>query len=805
MKYDAEKSITHYYAEEYSELFDQGDITYGDTNLKAGYIKIDWKTDQVFATGLPDSTGKKTIQRPVFVQKGTTIKVDSIIYNLKSEEAVIYNFNTTYENIVYDGQKVKRISDSVFYLSNARFTTDKDEKPDYYIGTKRAKFIKDDKIITGASQLYIYDVPTPLFLPFGFFPSTSSRKAGILIPTYGEEPNRGFFLQNLGYYLPIGDYVDVTALFDFYSNGSWAIDLNTNYALRYRFKGNLSFRYNNTLSGTKGLNDFTQTKDYKVNWNHSQDPKANPNLTFSSSVDISSSQFFRNSFDKNDLLNNRDQINATKSSINLTKRFEDFPINKISMNIIYGQNNRDSSITMSLPNLTVNMERVYPFAPKSGTKKGMLQKLGVNYDFKGQNEIKIDEDMFFKKEMFDEARIGMLHTAEMSTSTNLFRYLSITPKVNYEEHWELETIRKRFDETSRQEVNDPIRGFAAFRQYSFNTSLSTTIYGTKQFKPGKYFSAIRHKLTPNISYNYTPDFSDLSFGYYDTYLDSLGIERIYDRFQNGVYGRPTSGRQSAIRIDLENNFEAKVRSKKDSTKYERIKLLKLNVKPSYNFAAESFKLGNIEIDASTQVFNDKLNLTANATISPYPLVNDNGKAVRIDQPGKDFLLTRFRLSGSYQLSNETFTKKEEEKKSSNQSNSNTSSDENESKKEEDPFTYDKDGYAQFSIPWSLSLNYNFNYSKSGFEPTTNNSITARGDLKFSPYWSMNVSTGYNFEGSELFNNTQLGFERSLRSFKMTFNWFPFSKTYFFYFGIRTTILKDLKYDQRNFRENNPRF
>ena len=801
VKYDAEEKITHYYSEEYSELIDKGDITYGDANLKAGYIKIDWKTDRVFATGLPDSTGKKTLQRPIFIQKGDTIYVDSIVYNLKTERALIYDFNTAYEDIIYDGEKVKRISDSVFYLRNARFTTDKDKKPDYYIGTKRAKFIKDDKIITGLARLYIHDVPTPLFLPFGFFPSTSKRKAGVLIPTYGKQRDLGFFLQNLGFYLPIKDYVDLTTLFDFYTNGSWAIDLNTSYALRYRFNGNLNLRYNNTFSGTKGLNDFGKKEDYKLRWIHSQDAKADPNFTFSSSVDIYSSQFFRNSFDRSDILNRKDQTNTTSSSINLTKRFEDFPINDISMSISHSQDNNTRRITMALPSLTVGVKRIYPFASKSGNKKGMLQKLSVNYSFSGENKIEIDEGLFLKKEMFDSARVGMRHRVGITTNTSLFRYLIFKPSINYREHWELATIQKRFDETSRKVVSDRIRGFETFRTYDFNASLSTNLYGIKQFKPGKYFSAIRHTFTPSISYSYRPDFSDLSFGHYDTYLDSLGVEQSYNRFDKSVTvnGGPSSGKQSAINIRLDNNLEAKVRSKEDSTKYEKIKLLdRLNINTSYNFAKDTFKLGNIGIEAGTRIFKDKLDLEATATIDPYPLINDNGKAVRIDQPGKAFRLTNFTLSGSYQLNNETFTKKkEEEEKSPNNSNE-VDREEPKKKGGNDPFTYDKDGYAKFAIPWNLSLGYHLRYPKSGFEPTIISTLNLNGEIQFTPYWSMSGTIDYDFNKSE-FTHLRLGFERILRSFKLTFDWEPFTGVFFFTFSFRNKILQDLKYDKRDFR------
>ena len=805
IKYNARQSITHFYADQYSELIDQGDITYRDTNLKAGYIIIDWKTDKVFATGLADSTGKKTIQRPVFVQKESTIKVDSIIYDLKSEQAVIFNFNTTYEGIIYDGQKVKRISDSIFYLSNARFTTDQDEKPDYYIATKRAKLIKDDKIITGASQLYIYDVPTPLFLPFGFFPSTSNRKAGILIPTYGEQDNLGFFLQDLGYYLPIGDYVDLTTLFDFYSKGSWAANANINYALRYRFSGSLAFSYENQVRGTKGLNDFTQNRLFNLRWRHSQDSKANPNLTFSSNVNISSSQFFESSFNRGNELAENFRNNTTSSSINLSKQFENSPFS-LSLSLNHSQNNRNRRIRMSLPNLTINMKRIYPFAPRSRAKKGLLEKLGVDYSFQGQNQIDIDEDLLFRKQMFDSARAGIRHNVNLNTSTKLFRYFSFSIGSRYEEHWELQTIRRRFDQRSRQVVDDPLRGFFTFRQFSFNTGLSTTVYGTKQFRPGGYLGAIRHALTPSISYNYRPDFSDISFGYFDTYLDSLGIERTYTPFERGVFGRPSTGEQSRINLGLNNNFEAKVRSKEDSTKYEKIKLLDaLNINTSYNFAAESFKLGDIGINTSTRVLKDKLVLNANATISPYPLMDNNGVAVRIDEPGKAFRLTNFTLSGSYKLSNESFTKNKENKKSSKSSNSNAP-DRNKSKKEKDPFTYDKDGYARFSIPWNLSLTYNFGYSKPGFDSNKRSSVDFKGNIKFSPYWSVNISSGYDFE-SDQFNYTRMGFHRTLRSFELRFDWVPFGsrRTYYFYFGIRANILKDLKYDQRQFRENNPPF
>lgn len=791
VKYTAVDSIDYNLSEKKTYLVNQASITYKDMNLKAGHITIDWANDMVYAYGMTDTTGA-TVQKPVMTQAGEVIYVDTIAYNIQTRKAVIQGIRTeTQEGILY-GDRVKRLSDSLYYIKSGKYTTDKAPEPDYYIKTQRIKYIPGNQLITGPAQMYIHDVPTPLVLPFGYFPTSSSKRSGVIIPHWGEESNSGFFLQGMGYYLALSDYIDLKALFDIYSKGTYGMQVHSNYKLRYRFSGNLSFIYQNHISGTRGLQDYSRGVEYRFIWNHDQDEKANPNLRLSAHVDISSSRYFKDSNLLEDVWNQDYIKNTNSSSIDLTKTFDRAPF-KINLHIDHSQDLNKKHVEMTLPRLQVNLVKpYYPFAPKTGSRKGILNSLSLDYSLKVTDELSFGDSLFFHKEMFDSARAGAQHSISTNTSTKLLRYLSWSFSGDYSENWGMETTNQFYNPEKDEVETRRESGFASFRTFGFSTSLSTTLYGTKQFKKGGFIQAIRHMMIPTLRFSYRPDFWSDFWGYTRFYRDGKGKRHFYTPFANFPYSAPGKGRSSLIGFNLENSFEAKVRRKADSGKYEKVKLLdQLNLSSSYNLAADSFRLADIDVRASTTLLKSKLNINFAPTFSAYKIAAYK----EIDELTTPWL-KRFNLNMHYSMDNTTFGEKSRD----------ADEDAKDEGTEEGVFNYDTDGYAHYTIPWHLDISYSFTHRNSRTSPTKiddTNTLNFNGNIGFSPFWKVSFSSGYNVT-EHRFIPPNLKFERQLRSFVIRFNWSPSGarKSYYFFIGIRSDILKDLKYDRRSPAERN---
>ncbi len=596
---------------------------------------------------------------------------------------------------------------------------------------------------------------------------------------------------------------------DIYTNGSWGLRFESNYALRYKFSGNFSLRFENQINSQRGFDDYSKTNNFYLRWSHSQDTKSNPNSRFSASVNLGSSQYFRQSL--NEINISQNITNTFNSSISYYKKFVGTPFN-MNMSLTHTQNTNTERIDMSLPSLQLGMDRVYPFAPKSGTKKTPIQNIGLTYNMTLQNTVSTDDDHFFKAGMFDDAKSGMKQTVAMSTSVKALKYITLSPSVNYNEVWYLKTIAKNYDPTledGSQVVNDTIGGFDSFREYSGGISASTNIYGDFQFKKGR-LQAIRHVMRPSISFNYRPDFSF----YYDQVQQSDNSDDLleYSRFEGGIYGQPSRGLSSSIGFSLNNTLEAKIMPK-DSTATEakKITLLNsLNFSTSYNVAADSLKWSPVRMTASTQLFDNKLSLNFGATLDPYAL-NANGTKINTfnyNNGGSLFRLTSANLSASYALSNDTFKSKENKSTGGgSRPPGNPNSDDllggdlttressfenNESNEPKTTNLY------QAVIPWNLSFRYTMGYSNASRQnEISNNSLQFSGKVALSPKWNVGISSGYDFKSAGI-TPTSLNFERDLDSWRMSFNWVPFgnSTTYYFFIGVKGSILSDLKYDQR---------
>ncbi|MGO2102722.1 MAG: putative LPS assembly protein LptD [Psychroflexus halocasei] len=806
-------------------LYNEAKVNYQDYKINAGIIIIDNNTNEVYAKGIVDSTGTYT-QSPVFDQGKNTIKPDSLVFNFNTKKALVYNSRTNQGAFNVKSKTSKRVNDSVYYSADAIFTTDDDlENPDYFFRARKIKFVPDKKIVTSWVNMYIADVPTPLGLPFGYFPLTDKQASGFIIPSFGENVNRGFFLQNGGYYFAISDYVDLALTGDYYSNGSYGFRAQSNYNVRYRFNGNFNFNIEKLLNEERGFPNFSEQSIFNVRWSHQQDSKSNPNSRFSASVNFGSSKYYRESINQN---NTGNFLNNTfKSSISYSKTFAGEPQMNLNVTATHSQNTNTERINMTLPTAQFSVGRIYPFAPKDGIKKGIIDNVNLQYNVRAENRINTTDSLFFKPQMFKDAQIGAKHSIPLSTNFKVFDHFSVSASTNLEEVWTLKTIDQSFDEINRTVVRDTTDTFDRYMTYNFSASVGTTVYGMFNFGDDKKIKAIRHVMQPSIGYSINPGFDQ----YYDSYtkpgiagVDDQEIE--YSRFEGTLYGAPSNRFANNLSFSLTNDFEAKVR-KKDSTlvgdeRYEKRKLLSnLSIGANYNLAADSLKLSDISLRASIPIIKDKLSINTSGALNVYALDNNNQiiDKLNINNGGSLFRLTRANVSFNYGLkSSDLFGNKDDDKDKSNKdknrnekgfddtdlfgsdnsindlSQGEIDADKNEDDEDETLYNY--------KIPWSLNLAYTMTYNNTARQnEISSHSIMFSGDVDLSPKWSVGVSSGYDVKNKG-FTFTQLRFSRDLNTWRMNFNWTPFGsrKSWFFFIGIKANVLSDIKYDKNRERD-----
>ena len=799
-------------------LHNEATIDYGDMNIAAGDITIDYTKNTVYAKGITDSIGGYT-QKPVFTQGSNVVEPDSILFNTKSKKALIYNSKSEQGDGTIIASLTKKENDSVYFLKNAKYTTAENiDDPEYYIRLLKAKIVPGKKIVTGAAGLYIYNIPTPVWLPFSFFPQSEKQTSGILIPSFGEQNDRGYFLQNGGYYLAISDNVDMAILGDYYTNGSYGLRTESTYAKRYKFRGNFGFRYESLINSERGFPDYSKSTIYNLRWSHSQDGKSNPNSRFSASVNLGSSKYYRNSVNQ---INSGAFLNNTlSSSVSYSKTFQTVPEANISLTATHSQNTNTQQINMTLPTFQGSLGRIYPFASKTGSKKGIIQNINLQYSVRGENRINTTDSLFFKKEMFDDAKAGFQHSIPLSTNFKLFKYFSLSANSSFNEVWTFNTVKKSYDATTQKTLTEDVKGFDAFRTYNFSTSLGTTIYGMFNFeKDGKdtKIKAIRHIIRPSISYNINPAFDK----YYDSYevVSADGATRNeveYTRFEQGIFGTPGNAFSSSMGISVSNNIEAKVRDK-DTTATEAKKIIllnNLNFSTSYNFASDSLQWSPVKMSGGTQIFNNQMSINFGATLDPYALDNNNNRIGKfnVDNGGSLFRLTSANLTTSWSLSSKKGGDKDKNKKGIEENvrsggrdddlfgvSEDFANDQMNTDKEEDTEEETPSAFYHSSIPWNLRVAYALNYSNNRREnEISSHSLMFSGDIKLSEKWSIGASSGYDLKNAG-FTYTQLRFERDLMSWRMNFSWVPFSErsSWNFFIGIKSSILKDLKYEKRN--------
>ena len=815
VKYKAENYAKIEQKKKRITLYDKAELYYQDIELKSGIIVMDYEKNEVYAGRIKDSTGIYK-QYPNFKQGENVIEPDSIRFNFKTKKALIWNSRTDQGEFKVKAAITKKENDSVYFLRGARFTTSKDvDHPEYYFRTSKVKFIPGKKVITGLTNMVIADVPTPLALPFAFFPmSKETSISGVILPSYNDSNNRGFSLQNGGYYFALDDHYDLTVSGDYYTNGSYGMRFESSYAKRYNYRGNLNFRFENLINSERGYPDYSKQKIYNIQWSHSKDSKSNPNSSFSASVNLGSSKYFKQSINQANIGSNLN--NTLSSSVSYSKTFNSVPQVRMSLTATHSQNTQTEEINMTLPTLQASVDRIYPFVGKDGIKKGFFKNINLQYNLNAQNSFITKDSLFFKPEMFKDAKTGMEHTIPLSTNFKLFKYFSVSTSANYKEVWYLKTISRNFDVNQGKVVDNIVHGFDAYRTYSFSSGIGTTIYGTFNFSEKKKIKSIRHVMRPSASYGYTPSFEK----YYDTYAsDASGtMTKEYSRFENGIFGAPGKSNSNTLGFDLSNTFEAKI-TDKDSTKTEAKKIMllnNLNLSTSYDINADgitSLAWSPLRVSGGTQLFNNKMNVNFGTTLDPYTIDN-SGKRINvfnIDNGGSLFRMTSANMTLNYSLS----SKKDEENKKdkNNQGKRNggreddlfgTNTDLSDRRKSQFDESEEEgeDKISEFfssKLPWDMTFAYSLTYGNNNREKQiTGNSLMISANADLTPKWKTGISTGYDFVQKGV-TFTQLRFERDLLSWRMDFNWMPFgtNANWSFFIGIKSGVLSDIKWDKRS--------
>ncbi|MDE6375558.1 MAG: LPS-assembly protein LptD, partial [Alistipes sp.] len=673
----------------------------------------------------------------------------------------------------------------------------------FYLAMTKAKVIPGKKVVTGPAYLVMEDVPIYfLGIPEGFFPINMGPKSGLLMPTYGEEYTKGFFLRGLGYYFTLGDYADLALRGGIYTLGSWEASATSRYIKRYKYSGNLDLQFSNVRVGNKGEADYIKQNNFQIKWTHSQDPKANPGSTFSASVNFATSGYSRYSATNlNDMLSTQ-----TNSSISYSKNWAGTPFS-LSANMAVSQNSQNQTLSVTLPTVVFNVSRIYPFKRKERQgKERWYEKISMQYTGKMTNSVSTTEDKIFTKETLENMKNGIEHTIPVSASFNLFNYINLSPSVNYSEKWFFKRVMLDWNPITNQTDTTRQYGFYRLYNYSASVSASTTVYGMYDFTKknrNRKLQAIRHTLTPSVGFSYAPDFGHQKYGYYRTrQVDSTGRFATYSPYSGNAYSVPSSGQAMSMSFSLSQNLEMKVLSKRDTSGVKKIKLIdELRLSGSYNFLADSMGLSNISVSLRTTLFKN-FGLNLSATLDPYRLTPQGQHINKIRLPGR---LVSTGWSFGY-------TFKSRQDKSQPAMNDITSIPPEYQNPFYDPYgtmdptlrrQYMAQTYYDFSLPWNFGFNYAVNYSSTpynngttGYRRNITQTIGFNGSLTITEKTGITFSGGYDIKSNKL-TTSQISITRDLHCWQMSFSWIPFGhyKSWSFNIGVKAASLSDLKYDK----------
>lgn len=806
VSYSAKDSITFDYTNSRAHLFGGSQVNYQNLQLTADDISLSLDSSLVHASGRPDSTG--AIQgKPLFKQGEDEYEPDRISYNFKTRKAFISNVYTQEGEGFMQSREGKRDSSGVMYVQNGKYTTCDAEHPHFYVSLTRAKMHPGKNVIFGPAYLVVEDVPLPLAIPYGFFPFSSSYKSGFIMPTYGDETTRGFYLRDGGYYFAINDKVDLKVLGEFYTKGSWGLSAQTNYKKRYRFGGNFYFSYQNTKEGEKNMPDYSVSKSFKLTWSHRQDAKANPTQTFSASVNFATSSYERNNLTS--MYNPESYTQSTRtSSVSYSKSFSKVGLT-LSGTFNLSQNMRDSSISVTLPTLSISQSRFNPFKRKKAAgKERWYEKIAMSYTGTLANSINTKEDKLFHSSLVKDWRNGMRHQVPISASFSVLNYINVTPSFTFTDRMYTHKVMQGWD-TERQDVQrDTVYGFYNVYNYNMSISANTKLYGMYRPMPwfgGKKIAAIRHVFTPTVSFSYAPDFSQSRFGFYDSYVKTDANGNVstvsYSPFSGMMYGTVGQGMTGSVTMDVANNIEMKVRTDKDSTGYRKISLIdELGGSLSYNMAAKRRPWSDLNLRARIKL-TKKYTYSMNAVFATYAYEKDeNGRVYVGDHT--EWSRGRFgRFQGtaqniSYPISNETFRKlfgkkhrtttsddeldeELDEEEETDPTMQNVDPDRKKGKtgaNQESNGDVDEDGYLKFSLPWSINIGYGvtirentqgrFNDKRMRYPYKLSHTLNLSGNIRISEGWNINFSSGYDFNMHKL-SMTTASLSRDLHCFQMS--------------------------------------
>ncbi len=800
IKYKAKDSVAMDLTTRRAFLYSDGSIDYDSMLLRADIVEVDFDRQTLHAHGTTD-TANNVIGRPFFIQDGTEYHADTITFNYDTKKGIIQGVITQEGDGFLHGQKVKKINDSVMYLSGGSYTTCNYAHPHFALNFTKSKLIAGEKIVTGPAWLTIEDVPTPVALPFAFFPITKSRTSGVLVPSYGWQNYRGYYLKDGGYYFALGDNWDLSLLGDIYTNLSWAFEAKSNYYKRYKYKGNFDARYGITYEGIRGdSNTFSSYSDFKFTWRHDQDAKANPYSRFSADVNLQSRNYNRNTTNRNDYFNS-----TTTSSVSFSTKLGSYLNLTLSARESY--NVQTGVMNIKLPSVSLSSITIYPLRrsnPVGGYR--WWENISLSYVMNAENNITAADSELFTRQTLDRMQYGIQHSIPLSSSLKVLKFFTWTNSLTYNERWHWSTIEKSFDAVNNKVVTDTIFGFRPNRDFSVSSSLATRIYGMFQFKYGP-LKALRHVINPNLSFSYRPDFGTASLGWWKEYTDNDGYVHRYSIFQNSLYGGPSDGMSGALRFSVGNNLELKWQNPFDTTaEVKKIPLIEnLTLSMSYDFAKDSLNLSSLSVSGRTTLFRT-LVLNYSGSFSPYV----------IDSLGRlhnEFLWHRERRL--FRTDNSTWSAQ-----LSLSLNNNTFKSDGKSEGRptttilQTPYNYNPvlmtGGYYDFSVPWNVSLNYTFSYVNTfvaremELQSQTIRSINLSGNVSLTKNWRIAMTTGYDFVNKG-WSYTTVDISRDLHCWEMRFSWVPFGyyRSWFFQINIKADALRDLKYEKRqSYQENN---
>lgn len=830
--YEANDSIV-FNEEGYAQLYGKGKVNYQNIELTSDYITMNMDSSIVYAEGVKDSTGTE-VGTPIFKEGDTPYESKTMRYNFKSKKGYINNIVTKQGEGYVTSEESKKGANDELYLRHGRYTTcDIEDHPHFYLKLSMAKVKPKKNVVFGPAQLVVEDVPLPIAVPFGFFPFSSSYSSGFIMPTYGDELNRGFYLRDGGYYFAINDRVDLKVLGEIFTKGSWGLSAQSNYNKRYKYNGSFSGSYLVTKTGEKNLPDYTVTKDVKLSWSHRQDAKASPNSNFSANVNFATSSYDRRNLSS--LYNPQQFANNTKtSSVSYSRTFPEIGLN-LSSTFNLSQNTKNSSISVTLPDLNVSLNRIYPFKRKKAVgEQKWFENIAFQYTGQMTNSISTRDNMILKQSL-SNWRNGIQHNIPVSANFTLFKYLNVVPSFNYTERWYMRKVEQSYDPLAQNQTRrDTINGFNRVFNYNLSLQVNTKLYGF--YKPwrvlfGDKVEAIRHLFTPAVSFSYAPDFGASRYGYYKTYTytDENGDVRMkeYSPYEGAVYGVPGKGRQGTLNFSVDNNVEMKIKSDKDTTGVKKISLIdQLSANMSYNTAATVRPWSDLSMNLRLKL-TKSYTFNMNASFATYAYqFDDNGNVVVGDRTewsyGRFGRFQGYSGSFSYNLNNDTwkklFSKKDEEdKKKDGKDNQEEEDDHDEhdnghehdtQHRKTEPATINPDGYLAFKMPWSLNLSYSYsiredrskqiNIKSMRYPYSITHSLNMSGNIKLGSRWNINANSGYDFNTKEL-SMTTLNITRDLHCFTMSCGVVlkPYTSYNFSIRAVSGMLTDALKWDQRS--------